>query len=113
MHQNKQKTITSALTVCEILVKPVKEQHIELIQRYKQVFAKLPIISIDSEIAETFAYVRGHGIKTPDALQLACAITAQAESFITNDQRLVRYPHTSLRMYSLYDYLDEHQSVIQ
>ena len=44
-----------------------------------------------------------HGLRTPDALQLAAALAARCPVFITNDRRLSQIP--GLRILQLRDYL--------
>lgn len=84
--------IASTVTLTEILVKPVREGDISLMKQYKLLFTHFPnltIVPIDNAIAERAAFLRGtYGIKTPDALILACAINEKADLFITNDLRL-------------------------
>lgn len=106
MRQERRQLITSALTVCETLVKPVREQRQDLLQRYQELFAQITVVPIESTLATTFAQVRsGRGIKTPDALQLACALKVNAQHFITNDNRLSDFSHPHLTVYSLPSYL--------
>ena len=47
------------------------------------------MLAIDEKLAEAAALVRArHGIRLPDALQVAAAIHGEATLFITNDKRL-------------------------
>lgn len=84
--------VASAVSLTEILVKPIREGNLNLEKQYKLLFTHFPnlsIIPIDYSIAERAAYLRGiYGLKTPDALIVASAIAAGAELFITNDLRL-------------------------
>ncbi|KRF31745.1 type II toxin-antitoxin system VapC family toxin [Paenibacillus sp. Soil787] len=84
--------VASAVSLTEILVKPIREGNLNLEKQYKLLFTHFPnlsIIPIDNSIAERAAYLRGiYGLKTPDALIVASAIAAGAELFITNDLRL-------------------------
>ncbi|NHN35027.1 type II toxin-antitoxin system VapC family toxin [Paenibacillus agricola] len=84
--------VASAVSLTEILVKPIREGNLNLEKQYKLLFTHFPnlsIIPIDNSIAERAAYLRGiYGLKTPDALIVASAIAAEAELFITNDLRL-------------------------
>lgn len=92
--------------MCKALVKPVREKRNDLVRQYQELFDKIPIILIDPSLAELFAGVRvERGIKTPDALQLACALKAGANSFITNDNRLSGFSRIGLTVYSLQTYL--------
>jgi predicted nucleic acid-binding protein len=106
MRQKRLPLITSALTVCETLVKPTREQRTDLILHYQHLFDRIPLISIDASIAPLFAEVRSQRqIKGPDALQLACALRAGASIFLTNDERLSTFSHPALKTYSLSTYL--------
>ena len=52
----------------------------------------MELVELNSEIASLFAQIRAdYGIKTPDAVQLASAIYAKADLFVTNDDRLSRF----------------------
>jgi predicted nucleic acid-binding protein len=84
---------TSALTIGEVLVKPVAEGARALQQDYLRLMQSpaISILSFDFRAALAYARVRGdRSIKPPDALQLACASSAEIDLFITNDDRLSR-----------------------
>jgi predicted nucleic acid-binding protein len=82
----------STITLTEILTKPIREGNESLEKRYRLLFTHFPnliVISVDMDVAEQAAYLRGrYGLKTPDALIVASAIASKADLFITNDQRL-------------------------
>lgn len=82
--------VTSALTLGELLVKPRELGEDELAARYSDVLERTAlIIPFDAEAAATFAGLRAGGkLKSPDAIQLACAAAARTDLFITNDARL-------------------------
>jgi len=84
--------VASAITLAEILVKPIREGNSSLAKQYKLLFTHFPnlsIVPVDNYVAEQAAYLRGmYRIKTSDALIVASAIMAEAELFITNDERL-------------------------
>ena len=49
----------------------------------------LRIVSLDADAAEDVAWIRGRsGITVPDAIHLACARSAAATVFVTNDRRM-------------------------
>ena len=60
----------------------------------------LEIIPLTAEIAADAARLRArYGIRTPDAIHAATALAGGAESFITNDQGLVRLePELKVRL---------------
>ena len=80
---------TSALTLGELLVKPVASG--EAVGRDHRVTLQqaATIIAFDAEAAVHYASIRAdRTIKPPDAIQLACAAAASIDLFITNDDRL-------------------------
>lgn len=84
---------TSAMSVGEVLVMPVREGRKELEQRYTLLFqsSRITVVPFDLEAAPHYASVRGdRTIRPPDAIQLACAAAAEVDLFITNDERLSR-----------------------
>lgn len=84
--------VASSVSLTEILVKPIREGNLTLEKQYKLLFSHFPnlsILPIDNVVAERAAYLRGkYNIKTPDAFIVATALVANADLFITNDQRL-------------------------
>ena len=84
--------VTSVITLLEILVKPKREGQEEAARDYLELLTTYPyltIVEVDLGVAERAADLRAkYGIRTPDALQLAAALQAEAGGFITNDGRL-------------------------
>jgi predicted nucleic acid-binding protein len=81
---------TSALTLGEILIKPMEAGNESLARRYESVLLQgAVIIPFDVEPAGLYASIRrDRTIRPPDAIQLACAAHARVDLFITNDERL-------------------------
>jgi uncharacterized protein len=81
---------TSALTLGEILIKPMEAGNESLARRYESVLLQgAVIIPFDVEPARLYANIRkDRTIRPPDAIQLACAAHARVDLFITNDERL-------------------------
>jgi uncharacterized protein len=81
---------TSALTLGEILVKPLETGDDQLARKYAEAIgATATLLPFDRESAVACARIRmDRSIKSPDAIQLACAARARIDLFITNDQRL-------------------------
>jgi len=81
---------TSALTLGEILVKPAQAGDTTLQQEYEQTLsAGAVIVPFDQPAARAYAVIRrDRNIRPPDAIQLACAVSARVDLFITNDDRL-------------------------
>ena len=84
--------LTSALTLGEVLVKPMEIGDEDLMRRYEQVIgAAATVLPFDLRAAPKFAEIRrDRSIRAPDAIQLACASAAGTDLFITNDERLSR-----------------------
>jgi len=90
LHRN-DRLFTSAMTVGEILVKPLSAGNLKLVERYKEFFAshQLTVSAFDFGAAEPYARIRqDRRIHPADAIQLACAASADIDLFITNDDRL-------------------------
>ena len=92
MLERNDELLTSALTLGEILVKPMEAGNESLMRRYEQtITANATVLPFNHTAAHLFASVRrNRGIRPPDAIQLACAAAAGVDMFITNDQRLSR-----------------------
>ena len=82
--------VTSAMTLGEILVKPIKLGQTSLIEQYDQaVRSAAQVVNFDAQIAWRYATLRAtHKIRNADAIQLACAAHFGVDLFITNDQHL-------------------------
>ena len=93
-HKNqKQIFVTSALTVLEVLPKPITENDSDLIKKYINAIKKKPLIDlteINYDIAFKAAELRANYkfLKGIDSLQISSAIESNCDCFITNDERL-------------------------
>ena len=92
MMEREDELLTSALTLGEVLVKPMEIGDQELRQRYESVItAGATVVPFDVRAAPRFAEIRrDRSIRAPDAIQLACASMVGVDLFITNDDRLSR-----------------------
>ncbi len=85
---------TSTITVAEVLTKPYQVQDDLLARRYRTLLLRsrnFIVVPVDSVIADTAAEIRArYRLRTPDALQLATAMQAGCEAFLTNDDALRR-----------------------
>lgn len=85
-------SITSTITLLEVLVHPLRAGNKILAEKYKEalLYSKgLTIFDVFNEISEKAAELRAkHLIKTPDAIQIATAIFHGANRFLTNDPGL-------------------------
>ena len=91
MLQRDDRLYTSAMTVGEILVKPVAMGNLALADRYRAIFASpsVTVTAFDLAAADVYSRIRqDRSIQPADAIQLACAASAEADLFITNDDRL-------------------------
>lgn len=84
--------LTSALTLGEILVKPLEHGDEALAARYEDaIVGSSSILDFDVHAAKAYASLRSdRSIHAPDAVQLACAAANSVDVFITNDERLSR-----------------------
>lgn len=84
--------VTSALTLLETLVVPYRAGNAVLADRYEQLLSSsrnLTLVPIDRAVLRGAAQLRALlGFTTPDAIQLAAAVSAGSTAFLTNDRRL-------------------------
>lgn len=81
--------VTSTVTMTELLVAPYRNsdrQRAGVFYALLSSHPNLKWVAPDLEVADTAAQLRAHHrLRTPDALQAAAAIQAQATGLITND----------------------------
>lgn len=83
--------VTSALTLGELLVKPLEHGQAAVRDHESTIRQIATVLSFDAACAPRYAAIRAdRTIKAPDAIQLACAAAAGVDLFITNDDRLSR-----------------------
>lgn len=83
--------VVSELCRLECLVKPLRENNTDLLHRYDIFFRANNLLAIPfgRTVFQLATELRAsHGLKTPDALHLAAAISAGCDEFWTNDRRL-------------------------
>lgn len=82
----------SCITLMELLVHPKQMKNRRLQNQYRLYLERLLAFDpfpVDERVAEQAAVIRAeYGFKTPDALQLAAAMVAGADTFYTNDKKL-------------------------
>ena len=85
-------TVTSVVTLIEVLTQPLAKGEQQLYSRYEQYLRfgpSLTLRSLDPNLALRAAQLRArYQIRTPDAVQLAAALEFGARLFLTNDDRL-------------------------
>lgn len=88
--------VTSSITLTEVLIHPLRQANKFLTMQYSDILLHSPNLatrSVTSEIATLAAKIRAtHGMKMPDAIQLATAQDANAAAFLTNDRGLSSHP---------------------
>jgi predicted nucleic acid-binding protein len=101
--------VTSSVTLLEALVIPFRFANANLIRHYENLLTDsrgLHLIDIDLDLLRAAAQLRAATrLKTPDALQMAAALSAGCPVFLANDGRLPALP--GLRVLQLDDYLPE------
>ncbi len=90
MQAREDQLLTSAITLGEILVKPIENGDATLAAKYEKFFVESSIlVPFEEKAAVVYARLRGdRSLRPPDAMQLACAASAGVDLFITNDARL-------------------------
>jgi len=105
--EGKRNLVASALTLLEVLVVPYRTGNTRVAERYELLLTRsrgIHIAELTRDQLRAAAQLRAAtGIKTPDALHVAAALTAGCKSFVTNDRRLPRIP--GLRVIQLSSYL--------
>lgn len=86
--------VSSVLTLTEVLTLPFDQGATEIAQTYKTLLLQTPYLRLEPvgpQVAERAARLRArHGLKTPDAIQIAVAREAGCEASLTNDRDLRR-----------------------
>ncbi len=86
--------VTSTITVAEVSVMPLRLNRPEIQSQYLDLLlhsVNFETKPIDAALAQAGAALRAHyNIRLPDALQLAAALDAGCEVFVTNDAALTR-----------------------
>lgn len=99
--------VTSALTLLEVLVVPYRARNNSLAERYEALLTRsrgLHMLDLSPELLRAAAQLRAvTGIKTPDALQIAAALSADCKAFVTNDRRIPAIP--GLRILQIAEYV--------
>ena len=85
---------TSAISLTEVLVHPMRLGRTALCQQYADLLLNSPnvqLLSVTPDIALRAAELRSvYRLRTPDALQVATALAGNCGAFLTNDADLKR-----------------------
>ncbi|MGI8772350.1 MAG: type II toxin-antitoxin system VapC family toxin [Acidobacteriaceae bacterium] len=88
--------VTSTLTLTEVLTHPYRHGNDNLAQQYSRILLRarnLRMLAVSSSIAGEAARIRAdYGCRTPDAIQLATALSGEAVVFLTNDAGIPSIP---------------------
>src|SRR5215470_5410294 len=86
--------VSSTVTLTEVLTQRIKQGNKTIEQAYRDILLKsrnFRLAPISAPTAERAAQLRArYNLKTPDALQVAAAIDAGCDAFLTNDLGLRR-----------------------
>jgi predicted nucleic acid-binding protein len=99
--------VTSAITLMETLVLPYRLGNILLAKQYEAFLTRsrgVRLAELTTNTCKIAAQLRAvHGIKTPDAFQLATALITKCSTFVTNDRVLPQID--GIRVIQIADYL--------
>lgn len=88
--------ITSGVTLLETLVIPFRSGNTGLAARYEALLTRsrgMRFIDLDRPLLRSAAHLRAlFSVRTPDALQLAAALSGGCRAYLTNDRSLPRIP---------------------
>jgi uncharacterized protein len=90
--RGKMRLVTSAVTLLEVLVVPDRAGDLRLAEQYEALLTRsrgVELVDLDRAQLRGAAQLRAaYRIRTPDALQLAAALSTRCEAFVTNDREL-------------------------
>ena len=88
--------VTSSLTLLELLVVPFRTGDRRLADRYEALLTRsrgVTMVDLSRDHLKAAAHLRATStVRTPDAVQLAVALTSRCAAFVTNDRRLPAVP---------------------
>jgi predicted nucleic acid-binding protein len=92
----KRQLVTSAVTLLEVLVVPYRAGDVQLAARYELLLTRsrgIRMVDVTRDQLRAAAQLRAAtGMKTPDALQIAAALSTACRTFLTNDRQLPAIP---------------------
>lgn len=98
--------ITSGVTLLETLVIPYRSGNSPLAARYEALLTRsrgIRFIDLNRPLLRSAAQLRAlFSVRTPDALQLAAALSGRCRVYLTNDRSLPRIP--GLKILQVSDY---------
>ncbi len=92
----------SRLSMMECLVKPLRDQNSADIEQYRAFFvsAGLQIVEVSAQVIEMATMLRArHGLRTPDAIQAASALSITGPvTFLTGDRQFGKVPGLNVHL---------------
>jgi predicted nucleic acid-binding protein len=85
--------VISTLTVAELLVGPYREKGDAKVGLAREFVSEVPggtLAEVTFDVADRAAWLRTHGLRTPDAIILATAVVHGCDAVLTNDPALRR-----------------------
>lgn len=105
--RGEREVVTSAVTLVEVLVVPYRAANVALAARYEALLTRsrgVRLVDLERSQLRAGAQLRArYEVRTPDALQLAAALSARCGVFVTSDRRLPDI--AGLRIEQLSDYV--------
>ena len=100
IHASRIQVVTSVVTLTETLMKPLKEQDLDLVETYRRMLyssQEIELAPITVQIADSAANLRArYNLRTPNALHIATAIVTGCDAFLTNDAGFKRVTEISV-----------------
>ena len=94
------KAYSSALTMAEVLVMPLRQGDQRLVRAYKEILSfsgAYTLSPVTADIGAEAADLRArYRLRTPDALHVATAIATYCEAMLTNDSDMKRINELSI-----------------
>ena len=82
--------VTSELTLLEVLVVPYRKKNVDLAAQYEALLSGslgLSLVPVSRGVLRNAARIRATtGLKTPDAIQFATALSANCTAIVSNDR---------------------------
>jgi predicted nucleic acid-binding protein len=99
----KAQVAVSRLGVMECRVKPLREKDQALLAQYDAFFQQVQIVELSAAVVNLATEIRATtALKTPDALQAACAMSLGKEcSFVTGDSGFARLQGLNIQLIDL------------
>jgi predicted nucleic acid-binding protein len=94
--------VVSDMTRLECRVGPLRTGNTGMLVEYDSFFSRTAVLPLTAAVFDRAAALRAvRGLKTPDAIHLACALEHGCEEFWTNDRRFASAaPELRLRVFA-------------